>query len=186
MDLGAALLGGAGFLQLTGGHALGVGLLKHRAVAPDFQVELMAQRIHARHANAVQSAGNFVSRAVELATRMQHSHHHLRGGNALAVHVHFVDRNATAVIDHGDGIVDVDADVDAIGKSSQRFVNRVVDDFVDQMVQSHVTGRANVHRGTLAHRFHATEHFDRISGVLAVGVTVAVFSVFRCLLLCLF
>ena len=174
VDLGAALLGRAGLLQLGGRLALGIALLPHRAVAPDLKLELMAQRVHAGDANAVQSAGNFVGRAVELSARVQHGHHDLRRRHSLAVHVHLVDRNAAAVVDDGDGVVDVDGDVDAIGKSGQRFVNRVVHDFVDEVMQSHLAGRADVHRGTLAHRFHAAENFDGIGGVLAVRLTVAV------------
>ncbi len=102
VDLGAALLGGAGLLQLGRGLALGVALLPHRAVAPDLEFEQMAERVDAGDADAVQSAGNLVGRAVELAARVQHGHDHLRGGQALAVHIHLVDRNAAAVVDYSD------------------------------------------------------------------------------------
>ena len=120
----------------------------------------MTQRVHARHANAVQSARNFVGGGIELSAGVQHGHHHLRRGQPLAVNIHLIGRNAAAVVDDGNGIVDVDGDVDAIGKSCQRFIDGVVDDFVNQVMQAHLAGRADIHRRTLAHRFHAAENFD--------------------------
>ncbi len=56
VDFGAALLGVAGLAQLAVRAALGVSLLPDISFAPDFEVQLMAERIHARDANAVQSA----------------------------------------------------------------------------------------------------------------------------------
>ena len=140
VNLGAALLGRARLFQLGDGHTLRVALLKHRTIAPNLQVELMAQRIHARDADAVQSAGNLVGGAVELAAGMQDCHHYLGCRYALAVQVHLVDRNASAIVDDGDGVVEADGDVDAIGKSRQRLVNGVVDNFIDQVMQAHLAG----------------------------------------------
>ena len=40
-------------------------------------------------------------------------------------------------------------------QAGQRFVDRVVDDLIDEMMQAHLAGRPNVHGGTLAHGFHA-------------------------------
>ena len=171
VDFGAALLAGARFLQLAGGLAFGIGLLPGKSVAPDFEIEFFAERVHAGNADAVQSAGNFVGRRIELSAGVQLGHHDLRGGNFFAVDVHHVDGNAAAVVDDRDGVVEVNGDVDLVGVTGERFVDRVVHDFVDQMVQSHLAGRADVHGGTFAHRFHAAEHFD------GVGVVVAVASV---------
>ena len=130
----------------------------------------------------MQSAGNFVGRGIELSAGMQRGHHDLRGGNLFAVDVHVVDRNAAAVIDHGDGVVDVDRDFDLVGVSGERFVNGVVDDFVDEMVQAQVAGRSDVHRGTLAHSFHPAENFNGIGVVVAVAVAVDRQLLFRFLL----
>src|ERR1700675_2637809 len=37
------------------------------------------------------------------------------------------------------------------------------------MMQTELAGRADVHGGTFAHRFHAAEDFDRVGGVVSVG-----------------
>ena len=159
------------FFSLLVGSPLRIGLLPGEAVAPDFQIELFAERVHAANADAVQSAGNFVGRGIELAAGVQLGHHHLRRRNFFAVDVHVVHRNAAAVVDHRDGVVEVNGDVDFVGVTGQRFVDRVVHHFVDQMVQAHLAGRADVHGGALAHRFHAAEHLDGVGGVVAVAAS---------------
>ena len=138
VHFGSALLRIARLLQPAGWFALGVGLLPHSAVAPDFQLEQLAERVHAGNTDAVQSAGNFVVRAVELAARVQNRHHHLGRGDALAIDIHISGRDAASVVHYRDGVVDMDGDVNVIGITRQRFVHRVVDHFVHQVVQAHL------------------------------------------------
>jgi hypothetical protein len=83
------------------------------AVAPDLDVELLRERVDAAHAHAVQAAGDLVGGGVELAAGVQLGQHHLHGRHLLAVgQIHHVHGNAAAVVDHGDGVVDVDGDID--------------------------------------------------------------------------
>ena len=56
MYFGAAFFCGAGFLQLGLRIALGIALLPHVAVAPDFQIKLMAESVDAGNTNTMQSA----------------------------------------------------------------------------------------------------------------------------------
>ena len=46
------------------------------------------------------------------------------------------------------------------GIAGQRFVHGIVDNFVNQVVQPHLPGRADVHGRTQAHRFQPFQHFD--------------------------
>ena len=77
---------------------------------------------------------------------MQNRKYYLCCGKFFAVILHVVDWNAAAVVDYGDGVVDVDRDVYAISIASQSFVNRIVDNFVDEMMQPHLSRRSDVHR----------------------------------------
>ena len=77
----------------------------------------MTERIDAGNTDPVQAARNFVGRGIELSAGVQHSHYHLSCGQALAVHVHFFCRNAAAVIYNRDRVVDVNGDIDVVGKS---------------------------------------------------------------------
>ena len=60
-------------------------------------------------------------------------------------------------------------DVDFGTEAGQRFIDRVVDDFVDEMMQSGRPSRADVHRRTLADRFKAFEDLDAVCAVVAVA-----------------
>ena len=146
MDLGAAALGWAHLAELAGGVALGVVLLPGVAVAPDLDVELLAQRVDAADADAVQTAGDLVVGGVELAAGVELGEHDLHRGHGLAGGQRLVvDRDAAAVVDDGDGVVDVDGDVDARGVAGEGLVDGVVDDLIDQVVQAHLARGADVH-----------------------------------------
>ena len=80
-----------------------------------------------------------------------------------------VDRNAAAVVDDRDRAVDVNRDVDLIAEAGQRFVDRVVDDFVDEVMQPRRPGRADVHRRALADRLEALEDLDLVGAVVVAG-----------------
>jgi hypothetical protein len=103
-------------------------------VAPDAQAELARQRVDDGDADAVQAAGNLVGILVELTAGMELGHDDLGRRNTFALMD--VDGNAAAVVAHGDGIVGIEDHVDASGMARERFVDRVVDDLVDHMMQA--------------------------------------------------
>ena len=175
VDLGAATLAGAGFLELRCGSALGVALLVGvRRLAgffrtPDFDFELLTERVDATDADAVQAAGDFVVGGVELAAGVQLGEDDLRGRHALAVgQIHHVDGNAAAIVDDGDGVVDVDDDIDFLGVAGESFVDGVVDDLVDEVMQTDLARRADVHGGTEADGLKAFKDLDVFAGVAVV------------------
>ena len=105
---------------------------------------------------------------------MQLGHDDLGRGNALAL-VN-VDGNAAAVVAHGDGTVGVEHDFDRGGVARERFVDRVVDDFVDHVMQAGaVIGVADIHARPLADGIEALQNPDRFravfdgDGMLSVG-----------------
>jgi hypothetical protein len=139
------------------------------AVAPDLDVELLRERVDATDADAMQAAGDLVGGGVEFAAGMELGEHHLHGRHHLAVgEKHHVHRDAAAVIDHGDRVVDVDDDLDFFAVAGQRLVHRVVHHLVDQVVQAHLAGGADVHGGTQAHGLQAFKDLDVLAGIAAV------------------
>ena len=111
----------------------------------------------------MEAARNLVAVVVELAAGVKHRQHDF--GRRLAARV-LIDRNAAAVVDDGDRTVDVNRDVDLVAEARQRLVDRVVDDFVDEMVQAGRPGRADVHRRPLADGLEAFENLDLVGGIL--------------------
>ena len=173
-DFRAALLRRAGDDKIGLRRPALVGLLVDLFVAPDLELEALGQRIDHRHADAVQAARDLVAVVVELAAGMEHGEHDFRGRATALVHV---GRDAAAVVDDGDRVVDVNGDVDLAREAGQRFVDGVVDDLVDEMMQPGRPGRADVHRRPLAHRLEAFEDLDAFCAVL-VAVRAVVDSVF--------
>ena len=168
-DLRAALLRGAGDDQIGLRRAALVGLLVDLLVAPDLELETLGQRVDDRDADAMQSARHLVAVVVELAAGVQHRQHDFGRRPTAFVHV---GRDAAAVVDHRHRVVDVNGDVDFGRKPGQRFVDRVVDDLVDEMMQPGGSGRPDVHRRPLAHGFEAFEDLDALCAVFvrrAVG-----------------
>ncbi len=78
-----------------------------------------------------------------------------------------VHRDAAPVVVHGDAVILVDDDVDPVAGAGQRLVDRVVDDFVDQVVQRLDVGAADVHARPAAHRLQAFQDLDVLGGVTA-------------------
>ena len=72
-----------------------------------------------------------------------------------------VDRDAATVVDDAHAAVGQDRHVDVVAVAGERLVDRVVDDLVDEVVQTARTGRADVHAGSLADGFETFEHLDR-------------------------
>jgi len=64
-----------------------------------------------------------------------------------------IDRDAATVVAYGNGSVSLYPDVNMVGVASQSFVNAVVDNLVDHVVQTGtIIGVADVHPRTLADR----------------------------------
>ena len=136
------------------------------AVAPDFEIERLRQRIDDRYPDPVQPARHLVALVVELAAGVEHGHHDLRG--RLAAHVP-VDRNAAAVVGDRHGVVDVQRHPDGVAVAGERLVDGVVDHLVHEMMESLHAGGTDVHRRTLADGVEPFENLDLI-GTIAVRI----------------
>ena len=124
MYLGPAPLAGARLAQLADGIAATEVHLPGVAVAPDFNVELLREGIHATDADAMQAAGDLVGGGVEFAAGVELGEHHLHGRHHLSIgERHQVNGNAAAVIGHGNRVVHVNDDVDLFAITGQGFVH---------------------------------------------------------------
>jgi hypothetical protein len=154
-------------------HAALVALAPDEVVAVDLQLQPLGEEVDYRHADAVQTAGDFVGVVVELPAGVQLGHDDL--GRAAPFFLVDVDRDAAAVVFHGHGVVGVDGDQDAVRVAGQRLVDGVVDHLVHHVVQAgDVIGVADVHAGALAHGVEAFEDLDVLGRVVLRAVSVAV------------
>jgi hypothetical protein len=106
----------------------------------------------------VKTAGDLVRVLVELAARMQHRERQLDARHLLGgMDVH---GDAAAIVRHRDGVVRVNGDIDRVAVAGQRFVDRVVDDLENQVVQTALGRRADVHARTLPDGFEPLQNLD--------------------------
>ena len=69
-----------------------------------------------------------------------------------------VGRDAAAVIDDRYRIVHVDRDLDRVAIARKGLVDRIIHHLVNQMMQTDLARRADIHRRTLAYRIAALEN----------------------------
>jgi hypothetical protein len=168
-DPRALLFGSPDRLEGAVGVAALVGLAPYLSVAPDLQLEVVRQRVHDRDADAVEAARDLVAVFVELSAGVQRGHHHL-GGGAMLLGME-IDGDPPPVVHHGDAVVVVDLDRNLVAVARERFIDRVVHDLVDEVVEAVRPRRSDVHRGALPDRIQALENLDVSCGVGRIAHT---------------
>src|SRR5258707_1500292 len=99
----------------------------------------MREAVNHTDAHAVKTTGNLVRGRIEFSAGVQDGKHDLSCGELFSVIFHVIHGDAASVVHDGNGVIDVNRDVDAIAVASQSLVNRVVDDFVHDMLKSHLS-----------------------------------------------
>ena len=106
----------------------------------------------------MQATGYLAGVVVELTACVQHGHDDLGCRYAFFVNIH---RNAAAVVAHGDGFIGMDGDGNIAAVAGQRFIDRVIDDFEDHVVQAGaVIGVADIHARALTHGIKTFQYLD--------------------------
>ena len=127
----------------------------------------------------MQTAGDGVATTTELTASVQLSHHHFHAGTVFSRD--HVDRNTTAVVVDANAVVWQNGDFNMACVAGKGFVDGVVDDLVDQVVQAAWAGGTDVHAWAQAHSFQAFQHFEVGSAVVVrnlVGVEFSFLEVF--------
>ena len=71
-----------------------------------------------------------------------------------------INRNTTSVILYSDGIIFVDGYFNVVAIAGERFVDRVIHNFINQVVKSFHANVTNIHRGTLSNSFQTFQNLD--------------------------
>src|SRR6266498_2549106 len=128
-------------------------LLIDFSIALDLDFQSLGQCVDDRNTHAVQTAGDFVRGFVELAAGVELGEHDFGGGNVFSGMD--VDGDAATIVDHRDAVIDVNGDFDRIAMSHERFIDGVINDFKNEMVQTPLTGIADVHARSFSDRLQA-------------------------------
>ena len=160
----AAIVHVAGRLQLRRRLSAREGLAVELAVARDLHFENVGERVHHRHADAVQAAGGLVDLGVEFSAGMQRGHDDLERRLVLELRMR-VDRDAAAVVGDGQQAVLVEIDLDPIGMAGDGLVHGIVDHLGEEVMHRLLVGAADIHAGPAADGLQPLQHFDVGGGV---------------------
>ena len=108
----------------------------------------------------MQAAAELVALVRELAPGVQGAEDNLDTGQFL-LRVQ-IDRHAAAIIPHAERAITMQHNVDLTAVPRQRLVDRVVDDFLSQVIGA---GGVGIHAGTLADRLQTSQDFNSVSVV---------------------
>ena len=122
-----------------------------------FSDQLARERVDDARADAVKAAGGLVAPLLELASGMERREDDVE--RALLRFRMLVDRNPAAVVGNRDrAAILVQRDDDVRRVAVHGFVDRVVEDFPDEVVQPGGADAPEVHAGALANRLEPFEN----------------------------
>ena len=114
--------------------AMGESHFMNFTLAFDAQFQPDRQRVDDRNANPVKTAGNFIGILVEFTASVKLRHNDFSSRNTLC-RVNFC-RNPAPVISHCTRAIPIQCDCDKGCIAGQCLVNRIVNNFIDHMVQT--------------------------------------------------
>jgi hypothetical protein len=135
------------------------------AVAADFHFEGFGDGIDAFCADAVEASGDLVRAFTEFPAGVEVCHDEFEGGD-LVFWVD-IDGDPAAVVFDGAGAVEVEGDGNIFTISGEGFVDGVIDNFEDAMVEAAFEGIADVHVGAFTDAFEAFEFLD-FGGIVGI------------------
>ena len=144
--------------ELVGRFAFGEGHVIDLAVARDFHFEPVGKCVRAFRADAVQTAGIFVSALPEFSAGVQIGQHQLDRRH-LPFRMH-VDRNAAAVVAHRNRSIDMNRHFNLVAKTGEMFVDRIIENLENHVVQTALIRVADVHARALSDCFEAFQFVD--------------------------
>ena len=151
MNTCSVALGCADNLNFGLGNTFLVALLIDVAVSLNGCHEPFGKSIRTADANTVQSTGGLISTSTKLTTGVENGHNNLQGADAhLLVGV---NRNTATVIDDFQRVVGMADDYNLCTVTSKRLVNRVIENLLEELVQTTLAVVSNIHSGTLSNGF---------------------------------
>ncbi len=132
-----------------------------------FDARPFRKRIHNRHTDTMETAGNLVSAAAKLSSRVEYRENRLERrlfGLRMSI-----DRYAATFIRNLNHFTRKKPDPDMRTEARHRLIDRVVDHFPYEMMQSLDRSTANIHTGALPHRVKSFQH---LNGLRAIFILV--------------
>ena len=112
----------------------------------------------------METAGNFVTAVTEFTACMKYRHNYFNSRFSCFMHVH---RNTASVIFYCYTVICINSNLDIIAKTGKGFINTVINNFGNQVVQTATRNTSYIHTGALANCFQPFQHLDLAGSVLS-------------------
>ncbi len=129
---------GSGLGQRGVRNAILVRLSPATALSFHINGEFLRKGVHHAASDTVQTAGHRVSAAAELSTGVQCGQHNLN--RRALLHGVLVHGDATSIVGDADSTIRQHHDIDLVAVTCQRLIDRVIDDFIYQVMKTARTG----------------------------------------------
>ena len=126
----------------------------------DLNIEPLGKRVYYGSADAVKTAGHFVTAAAELAARMQLGKDKIYGISSCLVIDSYRDSSPVVLDSTASVIIDRHFNVRAV--TCKRFIDRVIHDFIHKMVKTSCRSCSDVHARSLADSLESLEDLNII------------------------
>ena len=118
----------------------------------------------------MQSSAGLICVIIKFAAGVKSRKYNTLGAHALFVHP---DRDTASVVLHGAGSVRLKDHLDRRTETGEMFIDGVVHDLIDQMIESPCGYAADIHAGPYSYGFKAFEHFNT-GGVVIISFLIII------------
>ncbi len=166
---GQVRFAGADHLQGIAHFSLLISLSVQLSFAADRYLQPLGKRVDDGRAHAVKSSGYLVSAAAEFTSCMQDGEYHFHRRLSRLM----VDSrgDAPSVILHCNGIIFMYGHLNMTAVSGQRFINGIIHDLIDQMMQSSEGDVINIHSGPFPDRLKSFQDLDLVRAIFYIVCT---------------
>ena len=125
--------------------------------------EPLGQSVDDGSTDTMQAAGNLISATAEFTTGMQHSKYNFQCRlTCLRLDVY---GDTTTIIGNGNRVTGIDGHSNIFTVSGQSFVNGIIHNFIDQVVQTGRRSRSDIHTGSFSDCFQTFQNLDLLSAI---------------------
>ena len=150
-------------LQLVHRLASLISLLVDFSLVKNPDLQPLGEGVDDGCAHTVKTSGYFISSSAEFSSGMENGKHNLNGGDSRLM----INSNgdSPAVIRHSHGIILMNRNLYMIAGTCKSLIDRIINNFINQMMQTSGRSGSDIHTGSFAYRFEAFQNLYLISAI---------------------
>src|SRR5579864_5338110 len=102
---------------------------------------------------------------------MQDGHDHFKRGESGALMM-FLYGDAASVVFYSDRTIRVDRNLHCVGIAGHHFVDAIIDNFINQVMQPALISRANIHAWAHTYRLKTFENLNVLLSIITIPIPV--------------